>query len=253
MDTHRDEQPLAEDDDNAFIRFLDLAGHDLRNPITVLKSQVQLLQRRLGREEQREDDLRDLNRMAYQIERLNVGLDTFLEAARIGQGRFYLMPDTCDLGAIVRRLAATYDGASRAHSIMFALPDEPIIANWDPTRLELAIAVLLTNALRYSPEGDVTITVTSESPVARVSVTDSGVGVPADEQTAIFEESVTGSNIENPGVGLGLYVAREIIRQHGGDIGVNSPADGGATFWFTLPLAGLPADASDETRDARQA
>lgn len=244
MDTYQSDQRLVAEDETAFIRFLDLAGHDLRNPITVLKSQVQLLQRRLSREEGREDDLRDLNRMAYQIERLNVGLDTFLEAARIRQGRFYLMPDTCNLTTVVRRLATTYESASRTHTVTFEVPDEPIIATWDTTRVELALAELLTNALKYTPQGNVTVQVTREPPFARITVTDTGVGVPPGEEKAIFEENATGSNVENAGVGLGLYVAREIVKQHGGDIGVITPSTGGAAFWFTLPLAGMPDTAS---------
>jgi signal transduction histidine kinase len=240
VDTYRDEKPLNADEEHTFVRFLDIAGHDLRNPIAVLKSHVQLIQRRLNREGGREEDLRDLSRMSYQIERLNVGLDTFLEAARISQGQFVLVPDTCDLGVIVRRLATIYGSASRAHTVTFEVPDEPIIATWDSTRVELALALLLMNALKYSTGGDVLIQVTSEPPYARISVTDSGVGVPAGEEEAIFNAYTNGSNVENPGIGLGLYVAREIVTKHGGEIGVTTPEGGGATFWFTLPLAGIP-------------
>lgn len=241
MDASPEERQLGAEDETAFIRFLDLAGHDLRNPITVLKSQVQLLQRRLHREGNRESDVRDLGRMAYQIERLTVGLDTFLEGARIAQGRFALMPEQCDLTAIARRLATLYGSASRAHTVTLQVPEEEIVATWDPSRVELALAVLLSNALKYSTKGEVQIRLTREPPFARVTVTDSGVGVPPDEASAIFDQYVSGSNVENHGVGLGLFVAREIVRRHGGDIGVTSPESGGATFWFTLPLAGLPA------------
>jgi signal transduction histidine kinase len=240
VDTTRDDPGQTADDDNEFVRFLDLAGHDLRNPITVLKSQVQLLQRRLGREEGRDEDLREIGRMAYQIERLNVGLDTLVEAARIRQGRFQLMPDTCDLSKVMRRLAAIYETASRAHTITFESPYEPIIANWDTTRVELALAALLTNALKFTTQGDVVVKVTSEPPLARITVTDTGPGIPPGEETAIFEEYVTGSTTENAGVGLGLFVARQIVREHGGDIGVSAPKGGGASFWVTLPLAGVP-------------
>lgn len=240
VDTTRNDPVQIADDENAFVRFLDLAGHDLRNPITVLKSQVQLLQRRLSREEGRDEDLREIGRMAYQIERLNVGLDTFVEAARIRQGRFQLMPDTCDLSKVMRRLAAIYETASRAHTITFESPDEPIIAKWDTTRVELALAALLTNALKFTTQGDVVVTAASEPPLARITVTDSGPGIPPGEETAIFEEYVTGSTTENAGVGLGLFVARQIVREHGGDIGVSAPRGGGASFWFTLPLAGVP-------------
>lgn len=241
MDPSLDEQPTVTDEEGAFIRFLDIAGHDLRNPIAVLKSQVQLMQRRLTREDERAQDLRDLGRMAFQIERLIVRLDTYLEAARIAQGQFILQWDgtETDVGAMTQRLMSIYGFASRAHSVVFELPDVPVVAPWDSPRVELALGILLTNALKYSPKGRIQVRVAREPPVVRMSVTDSGIGVPAGEGDSIFEAYVHGSNVENPGVGLGLYVARAIVCSHGGEIGVTSPAGEGATFWFTLPLAGL--------------
>jgi signal transduction histidine kinase len=239
MDTQRNEQSIPADEESVLVRFLDVAGHDLRNPITVLKSQVQLMQRRFRREPWHDDDLRDLGRMAYQIERLNVSLETYLEAARIAQGRFMLLPEACDLAAIVRRMVNLYDAASRAHSVVFAAPEDSVIANWDPARVELALAVLLSNALKYSPRGDVIVRVTSEPPVVRVAVTDVGIGVVPGDGERIFEQYTGGSNVENPGVGLGLYVARAIVRKHGGEMGVISEQGNGATFWFTLPQAGV--------------
>ncbi|HEY1389715.1 MAG TPA: HAMP domain-containing sensor histidine kinase, partial [Ktedonobacterales bacterium] len=212
----------------------------LRNPIAVLKSHVQLMQRRLHREDGRDHELRDLGRMAFQIERLVVRLDTYLEAARIAQGQFSLLSDgsATDLGAIARRLDMVYSMASRAHTVVFELPDKSVHAPWDSPRVELALGNLLTNALKYSARGQIQVRITCEPPIARISVTDSGIGVPEGEEEAIFEAYTHGSNVENPGVGLGLYVAREVVRSHGGEIGVISSAGEGATFWFTLPLAG---------------
>ncbi|HEX5439745.1 MAG TPA: HAMP domain-containing sensor histidine kinase [Ktedonobacterales bacterium] len=240
MDPSRDEQPTVADEEGAFIRFLDIAGHDLRNPIAVLKSHVQLMQRRLSREDGRDQELRDLGRMAFQIERLVVRLDTYLDAARIAQGQFSLQLNgaATDLGAIARRLGSVYRMASRAHTVVFELPDTSVNAPWDSPRVELALANLLTNALKYSAKGQVQVRIAREPQVARISVTDSGIGVPEGEEEAIFEAYTHGSNVENPGVGLGLYVAREIVRSHGGEIGVISSAGEGATFWFTLPLGG---------------
>lgn len=240
MDPTLDEQPALADEEVAFIRFLDITGHDLRNPIAVLKSHVQLMQRRLNRDGNRGQDLRDLGRMAFQIERLVVRLDTYLEAARIAQGHFSLQVDRAptDLGAIARRLESVYRVASRAHTVVFDLPDKPVVAPWDSPRVELALGNFLTNALKYSPKGQVQVRIAYESSVARIRVTDSGIGVPEGEEEAIFEAYTHGSNVVNPGVGLGLYVAREIVRSHGGEVGVISSAGEGSTFWCTLPLAG---------------
>ncbi len=244
MDPSLGEQPTMADEEGAFIRFLDIAGHDLRNPIAVLKSHVQLLQRRLKREGGRADDMRDLGRMAFQIERLTVRLDTYLEAARIAQGQFSLQPDATatDLVAITQRLVSVYGMASRAHTVMFEMPDKLVVARWDASRVELALGNLLSNALKYSLRGNVQVRIRRDPSEAHISVTDSGIGVPEGEEDTIFNAYTHGSNVENPGVGLGLYVAREIVHGHGGEIGVTSPQGGGATFWFTLPLAGIAAD-----------
>jgi len=242
VDPSLDEHPTMADEEGAFIRFLDIAGHDLRNPIAVLKSHVQLMQRRLNREEGRTQDLRDLGRMTFQIERLVVRLDTYLEAARIAQNQFGLQSDgtATDLGEIARRLDSVYEMASRAHTVVFDTPDEPVVAPWDSPRVELALGNLLMNALKYSPKGQIRVRIVREPPVARISVKDSGIGVPEGEEEAIFDAYTHGSNVDNPGVGLGLYVAREIVRSHGGEIGVTSQEGEGATFWFTLPLTGIP-------------
>ena len=241
MDPSLDEQPTMADEEGAFVRFLDIAGHDLRNPIAVLKSHVQLMQRRLTREDGRAQDLRDLGRMAFQIERLIVRLETYLEAARISQGQFRLQWEgsATDMGAITQRLDSVYEFASRAHSVIFELPDESVVAPWDSPLVELSLGIILTNALKYSPKGRIRVRIVREPPLVRVSVTDSGIGVPVGEEDVIFEAYTHGSNVENPGVGLGLFVAREIVRSHGGEIGVISPDGEGATFWFTLPLAGI--------------
>lgn len=235
-----DDERIMADDEQAFVRFLDLAGHDLRNPITVLKSQLQLMQRRLTREGDRQSDLRDLARMAYQIERLNTGLDTYLEASRIIQGRFFLVPDMVDLGSLAERVVTLYQTASRSHHITLTGPDEPIVAHWDPSRIELALAILLANAVKYSSEGDITVTITREPEFAQVRVTDHGIGIPTGEEAAIFEQYTSGSNVENSGVGLGLFVARAVVCKHGGEIGVVSSPDDGTSFWFTLPVTDAP-------------
>jgi signal transduction histidine kinase len=247
VDSPSDEQLSTADEEGAFVRFLDIAGHDLRNPIAVLKSHVQLLQRRLTRESGRAQDLRDLSRMAFQIERLIVRLDTYLEAARIAQGQFSLHADAAatDLAAMAQRLDAVYGAASRAHDITFELPGEPVAARWDSPRVELTLGILLTNALKYCLKGHVRVAIEREPTVARISVRDSGIGVPAGEEDTIFEAYTHGSNVENPGVGLGLYVAREIVTSHGGEIGVISQEGADAIFWFTLPLAGLPVISAD--------
>jgi signal transduction histidine kinase len=220
--------------------FLDLAGHELRTPLTALKGQVQLMQRRLRRLAEREADLAELDKMMYQIERLNHELDIYLEASHITQGRFELVPSGSDLATGARRLVDTYAAAATAHNVRFEGDAGPVVGTWDTRRLLMALEALLANALKFSRDGDVTVRVTREGEVARVEVADRGIGIPPAERWRIFEPYEHASNAENAGAGLGLFVARETVRRHRGRMGVRSRPGGGSVFWFTVPLAPVP-------------
>lgn len=229
--------------------FFDLAGHELRGPITAMKGQIQLLQRRLGKEESPEAALAD--KLLFQSERLTHTLQVFLDAAHVARGGIHLLPaDTpYNLADLITRVIGVYSaGTAAGHSPRFEAgrEREGIIGNWDRVRIETVLHALLGNALRYSEDGEVTVRLTRDGEMARIEVGDRGVGVPASERAAIFEAYTHGSNVENPGVGLGLPVARAIVTAHGGRIGVRSRRDGGSVFWFTLPLAGLPPLAPPE-------
>ncbi len=217
--------------------FLDLAGHELRTPITALKGQVQLMQRRLRREPGRGADLADLGKMMYQIERLNHELDVYLEASHITRKRFGLMLAQSDLVGQIRRLVETYAGASSGHSIHVEATSDTIVGTWDARRLLMAIEVMLTNALKFSRNGDIILRVAREGDVVRVEVADRGIGVPRGERARVFTAYGRGSNAENAGAGLGLFVARETVRRHGGRMGVRTRPGGGSIFWLTVPLS----------------
>jgi signal transduction histidine kinase len=223
--------------DSAFIEFLDVAGHELRVPITAMKGQLQLLQRRLRKEEGRDADLADLSRIMFQVERMNHTLEVMLDVAHIEQGRLDLMRSTCDLVAVARRVVSTYSPASRAHTLRLDAPETPIVGSMDRMRIELVLGILLGNALKYSSGGEIDVAISAGDDSARVEVSDHGVGVPQADRKRIFQPYTRGSNVENAGLGLGLYIAREIVRRHGGRMGVRANRNGGSTFWFTLPLS----------------
>jgi signal transduction histidine kinase len=216
--------------------FLDLAGHELRSPITALKGHVQLLQRRLRRQAGRETDLADLDKVMFQVERLTHELDTYLEAVHIERGRFELIPAGCDLVAITERLVELYARGVVSHGIHLETAERELAGQWDRHRLQLAVACLLSNAVKYSRGGEVVVRLTREGALARVEISDRGIGVPPADRQQIFTAYVRGSNAENAGAGLGLFVAREIVRASKGRIGVRGRRGGGSVFWFTLPL-----------------
>ena len=223
-------------DDDTRERFLDEAGHELRTPITALKGQIQLMQRRLRKDPARQDDLVDLDRMLYQIHRLNHQLDVLLAATHIRQKRYALLLAPCDMVAIARQLVSIYAAGSTSHTIRFESSVAELIGNWDRRRIEEALSALLSNAVKFSPPGKIVVLLTRLGDGAHVEVHDEGIGVPARERNAIFRPYTTGGRAESAGIGLGLYVAREAIRSQHGRIGVRSGDGHGSSFWFDLPL-----------------
>ncbi len=229
----------------AAVDFFDLAGHELRAPMTALKGQAQLLQRRLRREEGRERDVADLDKILFQVDRLNHQVGELLDATHLNQRRLTLAPVAFDLGPCVQRIVAECVAGADATVLHFAPTTEPLVGQWDRLRIEAVIRELLFNALKYGGD-EIVVRLTREpgqgasGDQARIEVEDHGIGVPAAERRAIFAERVRGSNAEQAGVGLGLYVAREIVRRHHGQIGVRPRGPRGirgSVFWVTLPLA----------------
>jgi signal transduction histidine kinase len=239
--------------------FLDLAGHELRAPMTILKGQAQLLQRRLRREGGREADLGELDKMLFQLERLNHQVGALLDTTHLNQRRMTLAPAEFDLASRLQRIVAMYAAGNPNVAIHYDAPAEPIVGMWDRLRIETVIRELLFNAIKFGGD-EITVRLTREpAPTrgsgrhdsnhdsnhdsageqARIEVEDCGIGVPAGERRAIFGERARASNAAHAGVGLGLYVAREIVRCHHGRIGVRPRAPRGApgsVFWVTLPI-----------------
>ena len=231
----------------AFDEFLDLAGHELRVPITALKGQAQLLQRRLRKQGDRDTELADLDKIIYQIERLNHQLGVLLDTTHIAQKRMQILPTTCDLTSLTQRLVATYNAGSPTRQIHVECADERLVGEWDRLRIESVLGELLANALKYSTDGDIIVRLARDGAQARVEVEDSGVGIPAAERARVFNAYTHASNVENAGVGLGLHVAREAVKKHHGKIGVRARRGGGSIFWFTLPLLAESSGADEAT------
>lgn len=217
--------------------FLDIAGHELRTPITALKGHVQLLERRLRKQGEREQDLAELSKMLYQLERLNHQLDVYLAASHLARDKFAILPAEADLTAIIHRLLDTYKTGTTGRRFSLVAPDEPVVGIWDRRRAEQAYSALLANAVKYSPEAsEIETRIRIEQGGVRIEVSDRGPGVPPPERHRIFEAYVHGGNVENSGPGLGLFVAREAVRRQGGRIGVRARPGGGSIFWCWLPL-----------------
>src|SRR5579884_1165242 len=180
--------PNAPNAPNALDQFLDIAGHELRIPITALKGQVQLMQRRLRREEGRERDLGDLDKIAYQVERLTHEVDIYLAAAHIAEHRLVVQPEPGDLAAVVSRLVGIYAAGTAGHAVRLESNVTSLPGVFDKRRVEQALGVLLANALKYSPKGEVVVRLGERNGAALLEVIDSGVGVPAKDRKRIFSQ-----------------------------------------------------------------
>ncbi len=243
--TRGERQASATDEDGEVVGdFLELAGHELRAPLAALKGHAQILQRRLAKQPERADDLADLHKVLYQVERLehglDHGLDIYLEASRLMGDRFELAPEPAELVVITQRLVEVYSASAAGETIRVEVTEGTLDGIWDRRRLRLALSELLTNALKFGEEREVVVAVARTADGVRVEVRDRGPGVPVGERRRIFGAYVTGSNAPNAGLGLGLYVAYEVVRRHGGRMGVRARPDGGSIFWLELPLVAQP-------------
>jgi signal transduction histidine kinase len=221
--------------------FLSIAAHELKTPLTSLSGQVQLLLRRLQRGEQVEPTrlLRTLQVIAGQSSKLSRLLVHLLDVSRLEAGKLSLERQPTDLGALVAQIVTTADTWSERHPVTLHAPAS-LGAEVDPLRLEQVLTNLLDNAVKYSPEGGPIEVVLTQptSTLIELSVRDRGLGIPPEQRDAIFERYYQAhARGHRSGLGLGLYVSRQIVELHGGEIHADFPPDGGTRFTVRLPLA----------------
>ncbi len=221
--------------------FLAAASHELRTPLTSLRGYLEVTRRRFERGAPAESLAAGLEVASRQVERLTRLVEELLDASRLTRGLFVIEPKPLDLLPFVRGVVDA-DGlvAATAHTVKVSADGPGPRVRADPDRLEQVLINLLGNARKYSrPEQPIEVFVGANAECAVVEVSDRGIGIPEAEQPQIFEPFRRASNVDRglTGVGLGLYVAHEIVRAHGGTLSVHSQPGEGSTFAFTLPLA----------------
>lgn len=241
--------------------FLATATHDLRSPLAAGKLAIQIARRRIERLLAAAASGEDATARAAAIRsnleiiegsmnRLSQLVDRLMDVSRVRAGKLHIQMEPRDLRPIVRRAVEEQRLLEPDRALRLRLPTRPVTVLADADRISQVGANLLTNALRYAPGDspiDVTLRVTRRE--ARLSVRDRGPGIRPEEQAGIWErfkqtERGQATAAKSGGMGLGLYISREIIRLHGGRIGMRSVPGQGSTFWFTLPLT---ADADSPT------
>jgi signal transduction histidine kinase len=221
-------------------RFLRIAAHELRTPVTALHATTQVI-------EQAPEALADaerrrvlLERVHRQSKRLVKLVQQLIETMQLDTAELPLQRSEFDLTALVRDVAETTAPAEGPRVSVRAAG--PVVGHWDAVRIEQVVTNLLSNAARYSmPESEVLVQVRREGEWAVLSVEDCGIGIPAAQLEHIFTPFFRGENAQARyagGLGLGLHITREIIRRHGGRISVQSIEGAGTTFTVELPIAG---------------
>jgi signal transduction histidine kinase len=222
------------DDDSDAHLALAAAAHEIKNALGPLAMTLQLAERQA--QAGQPVALTDLAFARAQVRRLSALVEDLLDQTRADLGKLAFRPLPSDLGAVVTEAVETFRRGKPA-PIVVELPPASVIASVDAGRTQQVIVNLLENATRYSPAGsDVTVCLRQPSAGrARIEVSDRGPGLSVEEQARIFDRFVRGAASEGTsGLGLGLYLCRAIVEQHGGTIGVDSAPGAGATFWVEL-------------------
>jgi len=238
---HRREALVAASLERTKTDFLNLASHELRGPLTVLKGYISTAKEGEYGELPREFAGR-LPVVQSQLSRMEMLVEQMLETARLEAGNPDVRREPADLRRVVQNALPTELLEGTDHQVTVTGPDQPVVADVDERRVEQVLHNLIDNALKYSdPPAHVNVRLTTEDGFARIDVSDRGHGIAADDVEKLFSRFgrlVTEENSHVPGVGLGLFLGRAVARMHAGDLTAVSTPGEGSTFTLTLPLHG---------------
>lgn len=218
--------------------FLSTASHELKTPLTSLKGAVQLLARGLVERNPEQTDamIRMLDRQCDRLTRL---VDDLLDVSRLALGRVQLHRQRVRLDALVREMVARLQAVTPNHRLALGLLTESFV-DADQDRIEQVLLNLLTNAVKFSPGGgDIDIAIEPRNGQAVVSVADHGIGIARERQGQVFEQfyqAHTDGRHHYGGMGIGLYISRELVNRHGGEMWFTSAEGEGSTFCFSIPV-----------------
>ena len=220
--------------------FLSVASHELNTPIAALTLSIRGMQDALAGEQASAHELEGLLRLAdRQCRRLRRLIGDLLDITRLERGLLRLEATEMDLAALVREAGASMaTPLERSGCTLSVEAPEPVSGRWDPLRLEQVVINLLSNAAKFGAGHPIEVCVERSGQLARLSVRDHGIGIESGVRSRIFTRFARAASPEHyGGLGLGLYISRQLVQAHGGTIAVQSEPGKGATFVVTLPVS----------------
>jgi PAS domain S-box-containing protein len=221
--------------------FLSVASHELKTPLTPLKLQLDALTRLLAKEEiprePREEAARKLSATQRHIERLSRLVESLLDVSRIRTGRIELQLEEVDLGTVVSDVLGRYREELARDGIDLSVDlDEPLVGQWDRIRLDQVVTNLVTNAIKYGEKKPILVKAKDGGARVVLTVEDHGIGISGPNPDRVFRRFERAVDARSyGGLGLGLYIVRQLVELHGGTVSVQTREGVGSTFIVDLP------------------
>lgn len=223
--------------------FMSMVAHELRTPLNTLFLETQMRTMQLERGDIATFSKERLEKMVArdgrQIQSMIRLIDDMLDVSRMRSGKLSIRPDETELSTLLARIVGDLTAQAAAAGTTITLnADEHVQGMWDEFRIEQVIVNLLTNAIRYGQQKPIEVSLVKTASSARIYVKDQGAGISAEDQARIFEpfERGAGNNV-SAGLGLGLYISRQLVEAHNGTISVQSNPGHGTVFTVALPLS----------------
>lgn len=219
--------------------FLSVASHELKTPLTSIYLQFEILKRHTLKTAGDDPKIITIfNRFQSQLERLTRLIDELLDVSRIASGKMSLHPEKVELEKLVSEICGNFEiEALQKNSPITVHTKQSVTGEWDVNRIEQVVANLVSNAIKYGNKKPINVYVTKNEKWAIIRIQDQGMGIAPVDQARIFqrfERAIDSFSIS--GLGLGLFICKEIMLRHGGDIIVESKLNEGSTFTLRLPL-----------------
>lgn len=213
--------------------FIALASHELKTPLTTVKGYLQLLMK-MNHDSQMAPFF---EKTLHQVERVNNLIEDLLNISRMERGKLEFKMNEFDLREMLKEICSTFSYSSKSHKIICDIGNQPVKVKGDPHRIEQVVINLLSNAVKYSPHANkVGLKLQEDENKVRIMVEDYGLGIEKQQQKQLFQRFFRADNSKGiHGLGIGLYLSKQIVDRHNGQIEVLSECGKGSIFTISLP------------------